>query len=167
MKVLWRYVLLVMLACMTHGASAAAPAPGETAPPLALLDAHGELVSLEQLRGRVVYVDFWASWCGPCKRSFPWMNDLQRRYHARGLTIIGVNVDKRRGDADRFLQQVPSTFTIVFDAAGVTPNDWGVRGMPSSYLIDPQGRVAMVETGFLDERKAAIEARIQKLLDAN
>jgi len=158
--------LLLLVALVASTAHAASPAPGDAAPPLTLLDSHGEAVSLEQLRGRVVYVDFWASWCGPCKRSFPWMNDLQRRYHDRGLTIVGVNVDKRRADADRFLREVPASFTILYDAAGVTPSEWGVRGMPSSYLIDPQGRVAMVETGFLDERKSTVETRIQKLLDA-
>ncbi|MDQ6618620.1 MAG: TlpA family protein disulfide reductase [Pseudomonadota bacterium] len=138
---------------------------GDQPAPFALLDTRGDLVSLEHLRGKVVYVDFWASWCGPCRRSFPWMNDLQRRFGSRGFAIVGVNVDKRRADADRFLEQVPSSFPIVFDAAGVTPSAWGVRGMPSSYLLDPQGRVVAVETGFLDERKALVEARIEKLLD--
>ena len=127
----------------------------------------GAPVDLAALKGKVVYVDFWASWCGPCRRSFPWMNDLQRRYGDRGLTIVGVNVDKRRPEADRFLGQVPASFTIVFDAAGVTPSAWGVAGMPSSYLIDTQGKVVAVETGFVDERKTVMEARIQRLLDSH
>jgi len=157
--------VVFMMCC--HAAVASAVAAGETPPQFALLDANGNLVSLEHLRGRVVYVDFWASWCGPCRRSFPWMNDLQRRYGDRGLTIVGVNVDKRRPDADRFLGQVPASFTIVFDAAGVTPSAWGVAGMPSSYLIDTQGKVVAVETGFVDERKTVMETRIQRLLDAH
>ena len=159
-------VRLVLLVLCCHAAIVSAVGVGETPPHFGLLDGKGDLVSLEHLRGRVVYVDFWASWCGPCRRSFPWMNELQRRYGDRGLTIIGVNVDKRRPDADRFLSQVPADFTIVFDAAGVTPSAWGVAGMPSSYLVDAQGKVAAVETGFADERKSAMEARIQKLLDA-
>lgn len=162
--VLLRWLLLVMAA---HAGGAWALNAGDQPPPFALIDARGDLVSLEHLRGRVVYVDFWASWCGPCRRSFPWMNELQRRYGDRGLKVVGVNVDKRHADADRFLQQVPASFTIVFDAAGVTPSAWGVSGMPSSYLIDAQGKIAAIETGFMEERKSVMEARIQKLLDAH
>lgn len=139
---------------------------GEAAPTFALLDATGALVALDKLRGKVVYVDFWASWCGPCRRSFPWMNEMSRRYHADGLTVLGVNVDKKRSDADRFLQQLPAAFTVVFDAAGATPSAWDVRGMPSSFLLDRQGRVIALETGFDDARKDAVEARIRDALAA-
>src|SRR5205807_6899132 len=119
--------LLCALVCgALMATNAGAVDVGERAPSFALPTAAGDSVSLEHMRGRVVYVDFWASWCGPCRRSFPWMNEMQRRYGDRGLTIVGVNVDKRRPEADRFLGQVPASFTIVFDAAGVTPSAWGV-----------------------------------------
>ena len=137
---------------------------GQPAAALTLVDRHGELVTLDKLRGRVVYVDFWASWCGPCRQSFPIMNDLQQRYHARGLTVLGVNVDRSRGDADRFLRQVPARFPVVFDASGVTPQAWGVSAMPTGYLLDTQGRVVLVETGLDASRRAALEERIQALL---
>ena len=122
--------------------AASAIGVGESAPPFMLPTASGESVTLDQLKGRVVYVDFWASWCGPCRRSFPWMNELQQKYGERGLTIVGVNVDKRRPDAQRFLAQTPATFTIVYDESGKTPAAYAVKGMPSSYLIDAhrQGR---------------------------
>ena len=137
---------------------------GEVAPPFALGTAAGETISLERLRGKVVYVDFWASWYGPCKRSFPWMNSLQKKYGAKGLAIVAVNVDKKRPDAERFLAQTPAEFTIVYDAAGVTPAAWGVKGMPSSYLIDEAGRIVAVEQGFRDEGAAALDAQIGALL---
>jgi len=133
---------------------------GAPAPALALPQSGGQIVSLESLRGRVVYVDFWASWCGPCRQSFPWMNEMQRKYGARGLTIVGVNVDKRDADAQRFLQQVPATFTIVYDPKGEAPAAYGVKAMPSSYLVDAQGRIAFVEYGFKDDRKAELERQI-------
>ena len=139
---------------------------GDAAPPFALATASGESVSLATLRGRVVYVDFWASWCGPCRRSFPWMNEMQQKYGARGLAIVGINVDKKRSDAERFLQQTPAGFTIVFDEPGVTPAAYAVKGMPSSYLIDAQGNISAVEIGFFDDRRAAIEERIRALLAA-
>jgi len=151
------------------GALCAAPvahaaAAGEAAPAFSLLTAAGDAVSLEQLRGKVVYVDFWASWCAPCRRSFPWMNGLLERHGGEGLVIVGVNVDKRRADADRFLRDVPASFSVVFDAQGVTPTAFDVKGMPSSYLVDRHGVVAMVEEGFHDDRRADIESRIRALL---
>src|SRR5581483_7906899 len=87
---------------------AAAVAVGEAAPAFALPSAQGSTVALADLRGKVVYVDFWASWCGPCKRSFPWMNELAQRYGKDGLAIVAVNVDKKRSDAERFLATTPA-----------------------------------------------------------
>src|ERR1700682_697617 len=86
--------------------------PGERAPAFALLTAAGETLALERLRGQVVYVDFWASWCGPCRRSFPWMNDMQQRYGDRGFKVVAINVDKKRTDADRFLQANAARFAV-------------------------------------------------------
>lgn len=162
-------MLRVAVLCIAALASTLASAigTGEPSPGFALLNAAGELVALDHLQGRVVYVDFWASWCGPCRRSFPWMNELRQRYRDTDLVIIGINVDKRRSDADRFLLQTPAAFTVLFDAAGVTPSAWGVRAMPSSYLIDRQGKVVAVETGFDDDRKSVVEERIRKLLEAH
>lgn len=139
---------------------------GQPAPAFSLPSVKGDVVALEQLRGKVVYVDFWASWCGPCRRSFPWMNEMQQKYGARGLVVVAVNVDKKRADADRFLAQLPASFTVVFDDSGATPTAYGVKGMPSSYLIDARGNVVAVDRGFLDERKAPLEDRIKALLAA-
>jgi len=145
-------------------ATVAAVSAGDPAPPFALPTAAGETIALDRLKGRVVYVDFWASWCGPCRRSFPWMNEMQQKYGPAGFTVVGVNVDKRRPDADKFLQQTPATFTIVYDPAGTTPEAYGVKGMPSSYLVDASGKIVAVESGFRDEQKAELEARIRTLI---
>ena len=160
-----RRCALVFVACLAAPPAFAADA-GEPAPAFRLATAKGDTIALDQLRGKVVYVDFWASWCGPCRRSFPWMNDLQQKYGARGFVVVGVNVDKKRADADRFLVQNPAQFAIVYDEAGVTPAAWGVKGMPSSYLIDAQGKVTYVERGFLDEHKADLERRVAELVSA-
>jgi thiol-disulfide isomerase/thioredoxin len=165
MKALIRSGLaLALLLGVVAGARAANV--GAPAPAFALPDAGGANVTLESLRGQVVYVDFWASWCGPCRKSFPWMNDMAQKYGERGLKVVAINVDKRRADADRFLAQVPAKFTIVFDPAGSAPTAWNVKGMPSSYLVDARGTVVLVEEGFNDERKAELEAKIRALLPA-
>jgi cytochrome c biogenesis protein CcmG, thiol:disulfide interchange protein DsbE len=140
---------------------------GEAAPAFSLPSAKGDPVALDKLRGKVVYVDFWASWCGPCRRSFPWMNEMQQKYGARGFVVVGVNVDKKRTDADKFLAQIPASFTVAFDEAGTTPSAYGVKGMPSSYLIDASGRIVYVERGFLDEHKAELEQRVASLVAKN
>ncbi|HEY3554364.1 MAG TPA: TlpA disulfide reductase family protein [Casimicrobiaceae bacterium] len=139
-------------------------APGEPAPAFALTDGDGKTLSLASLRGRVVYVDFWASWCTPCRRSFPWMNAMQLRHGTEGLTVVGVNVDKHPEDAARFLADVPATFTVVYDASGATPSAYGVKGMPSSFLIDRRGNVMAIEDGFHDERRGALETQIESAL---
>jgi thiol-disulfide isomerase/thioredoxin len=154
---------LVLAALCGRPADALAVDVGQPAPNFALPGMQGRVVALESLRGQVVYVDFWASWCGPCRRSFPWMNDMQRKY-GKGFAIVAVNVDKKRADAEKFLAQFPASFPVVFDEAGTTPAAFGVKGMPSSYLIDARGNVALVERGFFDERRAELEDRVKSLL---
>jgi len=141
-----------------------AVAVGEAAPAFTLPNAAGQNVDLDKLRGSVVYVDFWASWCSPCKRSFPWMNEMTRKYGPKGLTIVAINVDKKREDAEKFLRLAPAEFTVVYDPAGKAPAAWQVRAMPSSYLVDASGKVVLVESGFKDERKDEVEERIRAAL---
>ena len=158
------FVILGLVVLAWAAGPASAVEAGQAAPAIALPNAQGAIVALDKLRGQVVYVDFWASWCGPCRRSFPWMNEMQKKYGDKGLAIVAVNVDKKRADADRFLSQLPATFPVVFDEAGVSPAAFGVKGMPSSYLIDARGNVVLVERGFLDVSSAELENRIKSLL---
>jgi cytochrome c biogenesis protein CcmG, thiol:disulfide interchange protein DsbE len=160
----WSVAAFAVAAVCAFALPACAVAPGEPAPAFALPTSGGETVALDRLRGRVVYVDFWASWCGPCRRSFPWMNEMQSKYGARGFTVVGVNVDKRRADAERFLRETPAAFTVVYDEAGKTPAAFAVKGMPSSYLVDADGKVVAVESGFRDEQTAPLEEKIRALL---
>jgi cytochrome c biogenesis protein CcmG, thiol:disulfide interchange protein DsbE len=155
--------LLFSLAMLVPPA-ACAVAPGEAAPAFVLPNAAGQNVDLDKLRGSVVYVDFWASWCGPCKRSFPWMNEMTRKYGPKGLTIVAINVDKKRDDAEKFLKLAPAEFTVVYDPDGKAPAAWQVKAMPSSYLVDALGKVVLVESGFKDERKGEVEERIRAAL---
>jgi thiol-disulfide isomerase/thioredoxin len=160
--------LLALLAFVASFAStsALALAAGDAAPAFALAEASGTPIALDKLRGRVVYVDFWASWCGPCKRSFPWMGEMQRKYGDAGLTIVAINVDKKREDAAKFLAATPGAFTIAYDPAGSVASAYDVKGMPSSYLVDRTGRIVAIDRGFSDEAKAAIEARIRATLES-
>ncbi|MCE9687233.1 TlpA family protein disulfide reductase [Shewanella sp. AS16] len=129
-----------------------------------LLNPEGELVSLTQFKGQVVYLDFWASWCAPCRKSFPWMNSMQAKYGEQGLTVVAVNLDVERALADKFLQQVPANFQLRFDPEGNVARSFELLGMPSSYLFDRQGNLVGSHVGFFQRNTAAYEQELQRVL---
>ncbi|MFZ6818733.1 TlpA family protein disulfide reductase [Undibacterium sp. Ji22W] len=116
---------------------------------------------LKQYFGKLVYVDFWASWCAPCLQSFPFMNSMQQKYQAAGLQIIAINLDKKMGDAQIFLNKNSAQFLVLFDPEGKTPLQYGVKGMPSSYLIDRSGKIIFTHKGFKLADQAVLEAKIR------
>lgn len=122
--------------------------------------------ALEPVEGRVIWVDFWASWCVPCRRSFPWLNDMQSKYGPAGLQIIAVNLDKDRALADGFLAEVPARFALRFDPAGKLAGEFGVQAMPSSYLLDADGNVLERHLGFRSADTAEYERGIADALKA-
>ena len=150
-------VLIAATAFSLIATSTSAVGPGDMPPPLPdnLLAAH---------TGKAIYIDFWASWCVPCKQSFPWMNAMQDKYRAKGLQVIAINVDSKRADADRFLLKTPASFQIVYDPTGNSAKSYGVKAMPTSLLIDRNGRVTYIHAGFRDEDRADLEARISDAL---
>ncbi|MFK7859687.1 MAG: TlpA disulfide reductase family protein [Granulosicoccus sp.] len=119
-----------------------------TVAPVFELQGINQQVSLEDFRGSVVYLDFWASWCAPCLRSFPWMNELQARHEAAGLKVIAINLDADSTDATKFLEATRPNFVIAYDPTGQTAVDYSIRGMPSSYLIARDGTVSWQHIGF-------------------
>jgi thiol-disulfide isomerase/thioredoxin len=147
---IFRLLLSLAIACLSLTTARADPA---------------DALNLERFRGKVVLVDFWASWCEPCRHSFPWLNAMQAKYGERGLVIIGVNVDRARTDADRFLRDVPADFQIVYDPTGSLAARYDVPGMPSSYVIGPNGEVVNRHIGFRNALRDEREAELQKLLE--
>lgn len=126
--------------------------------------AFAQLVSLAPHKGQVVYLDFWASWCTPCKASFPFMNELHDQLASQGLVVLAVNVDEQRAAADRFLQQTPARFRIAYDPKGLTPEQYKVKAMPTAVLIDRKGQVRHVHAGFRDRDRDALRAQVESLL---
>jgi cytochrome c biogenesis protein CcmG, thiol:disulfide interchange protein DsbE len=136
---------------------------GQQAPDFDLPGKQGN-VKLSDYKGKAVYLDFWASWCGPCKQSFPWMNEMHTKYAAQGFAVVGINVDAKQADATGFLEQTPAKFDVVFDSKGTSPRAYGVKGMPSSVLIGPDGKVLAMHAGFKDEERGALEDKIKSAL---
>ena len=121
---------------------------------------------LGPIEGKVIWVDFWASWCVPCRRSFPWMNTMHRKYAEQGLQIVAVNLDMERAPADGFLAETPAEFTVRFDPDGSLARLFDVQAMPSSYLLDAQGKVLASHFGFKLGDTAEYEAQIAAALTA-
>lgn len=121
-------------------------------------------LDLTTLRGHVVYLDFWASWCGPCRESFPWMQSMKEAFESQGLTIVAVNLDTDRADAEKFLHQYKPTFDVRFDQTGKLAEFYKVKGMPSSVLIDRHGVTRFTHVGFRPVDGAVYEAQLRELL---
>ncbi|OYT91686.1 MAG: thiol:disulfide interchange protein [Burkholderiales bacterium PBB3] len=158
-----RRIALVFAACAALAGPCGAVEKGEAAPALELQTRDAQPLKLS-LRGELVYLDFWASWCGPCKQSFPWMNEMHSRYGKQGLRVWAINVDQKPADAARFLAASPAQFDIGYDAAGASPRLFAVKTMPTSYLIDKSGTVLWKHAGFSPKDTAALEQAIQTAL---
>lgn len=119
--------------------------PGSPFPALSSFALEGELP--KDLKGKVVLIDFWASWCGPCKGTFPLMEGLHRRFGKRGLVIIAVNEDKSEAAMKEFLKQHTATFTVVRDSGKKLAAAVKVPALPASYLLDGEGKIVSIHTG--------------------
>jgi len=155
-----RIALAVFIICgfISPSSALAQKAPGFTLP------GQNKNIQLSKYRGKVVYLDFWASWCEPCKRSFPWMNELQALYGEEGFEIIAVNLDTSRKDAEAFLKEMPAKFDVAFDKSGKTAQAYNLKAMPSSFLIDRNGKLVHKSLGYRIEEKKIVEKKIQKLV---
>ena len=121
-------------------------------------------LNFAQFKGKVVYVDFWASWCGPCATSFPFMNNLSRDLKAQGLEVIGVNLDENLEESKQFLEQQLADFIIASDPDQHCAKQFGLKAMPTSYLIDRKGMVRHVHIGFRPGEALEFRALAEQLL---
>jgi cytochrome c biogenesis protein CcmG, thiol:disulfide interchange protein DsbE len=119
-------------------------------------------IEADSLRGKVVLVDFWASWCVPCKQSFPWLHEMHNRYTAKGLRVVAVNLDKQRDKSDAFLDANTVPFTIAYDPFGKTAEAFQVKAMPSSFLFNRAGELIYSHAGFDRKDTAWMEEKIKE-----
>ena len=159
-----RVFFLSLFFCLSFSGTSCALQPGSQAPDFELSGTAGS-VKFSNTAGSLVYLDFWASWCGPCKQSFPWMNAMQDKYKAQGLKIIAVNLDAKTEDAKKFLALNPASFTIAFDSKGVIPVKYGVKGMPTSFLINRNGEIISQHVGFNLADRDVLEKSIKAALE--
>jgi len=146
---------------IANAAGVGEPAPKFTLPTL-LQD---QPTAIESYKGKVVYLDFWASWCAPCRTSFPLLNKLHEKFKAQGFEVVAVNVDEDKTNAEKFLKEIPVGFTVLRDATGEwADKQYVVESMPTSFIIDKQGVIQLVHKGFTSDDINELEHKITELL---
>lgn len=129
-----------------------------------LADAADEMIDLASHRGEVVVVDFWASWCKPCRAELPWLASMQAKHRAEGLVVLTVNVDRGRAEADKLLASLGVTLPVIHDPDGKLAELYQLEGMPSSLIYDRDGTLRATRVGFAPEDEAEFEALLVDLL---
>jgi len=134
------------------------------APNITLVDGGGNAERLSDLAGKVVLIDFWASWCIPCRTSFPAIDALQRELGPKGLVVIALNVDEQRKNADAFLAGRPHAMRVAFDQKGVAAQAFSLQAMPSAVVIDRSGRIRYTHMGYTEKTVAQYRTEVLELL---
>lgn len=156
-------VLLVSSSC-TKGKKQAMK--GDEAPDFTLSDLNGSDVRLSDLRGKVVLIEFWATWCPPCRESIPAMNEIYKRYNEKGLVILGISVDKGQNVAEdirAFVKEYSILYPVLIDSKNIN-NLYGVYSIPTTFLIDKDGKVILKNIGFSPELEDKLSKEIERLL---
>ena len=159
-------ILMIPMTLILIASFASSSALKKPAPDFAGKTLNGETLKLSQYKGKVVLLDFWASWCAPCKQEFPFLVQLHHQLKNKKFTVIGVNVDTDLQKVDRFLskQKAKPAFPIVFDSQGKIAELYQLQGMPTTILIDKNGVIRYRHTGFQEKDKAELIRRIKELL---
>ncbi|MFT5542600.1 MAG: thiol-disulfide isomerase/thioredoxin [Arenicella sp.] len=160
-----RLVILLLLSAWCFCGTAAPLAVNDTAPEFSLsaLDGINKVV-LDDYKGKVVYLDFWASWCIPCRRSFPFLNKLKAQYADKNFEIISINLDQDASDAKQFLTQYPVLYPVAQGYNSDIQSLYNVLVMPTAYIIGKDGIVRIKHLGFKESQQAYIEAIVDKLV---
>ncbi len=161
-----RKSIIALLVTLGIAAPCLALEIGQTPQNFSLDSNRGTQFNLSELKGKVVYVDFWASWCSSCKASMPWLNKLQNQL-GDSFQVVAVNLDEQRETAQAFLQKSGVNLLVAYDPAGTIPEQFGVQAMPTSFLLDKNGKVAFIHEGFNSKDSAELEAKIREVVSSS
>jgi peroxiredoxin len=160
----WMRATAMALAVMTAPMAVGAPSVGASAPAFELNALDGKQLGLNELHGQVVLINFWASWCGPCRTEMPRLDALYRKYRAAGVTLVGINVEPDSADALNYLKSTPVTFPILFDSDSKVSKLYEVAGMPSTVILDRKGMVRYIHRGYKPGEEDAYLDQIRALM---
>ena len=152
---------IAMLPARVLAAGELVPASGSEAPPLVLRDIEGRTLNLDAFRGRTVLVNFWATWCPPCVAEMPSLARMREKLAALGVDVVAVNLQENAARIRPFAERLGLDFAIVRDHDGAASKRWGVRVFPTTFVVDPDHRLALVAVGEIDWNTPEVEARIR------
>jgi len=155
LKVLYKFIAIIIISALAFVGCTEKNQPTD-------IDVNPLEQAIAANKGKVIYLDFWASWCGPCRQSFPWLNDMQDKY--KNLKIISINLDNDKNLANEFLAETPANFTVIYDPKGKLAKQYKIKGMPSSYLINKTGELVGSHAGFSISKQDKYEQEIKSLL---
>ncbi|KXO13000.1 Thioredoxin family protein [Moritella sp. JT01] len=158
------FIAVSVVTCLLFSTTIFAENKVSQAPTFVLPGIDNTQVNLEDYRGKVVLVDFWASWCTPCIRSFPWMDEMVEKYGEKGFVVIAINMDQESILATKFLQRYPNKLTIAFDPQGVVAEQYEIMGLPNSFILNKKGEIVYKHIGFRLAELDKYEAEILSLL---
>jgi len=159
-----RLLLACCLSLSVPGVAVAVATPGSAAPDFSLAARDGGKVRLADLKGQVVMINFWATWCGPCRQEMPLLAQLNTKYEPLGFTLLGVNVEPDSAAAVTWLKGMPVTFPILFDTDSTVAGSFGVEGMPSTVFVDRKGQVRYIHQGYKPGDEARYADMIRSLV---
>ena len=145
-------------------AAAAFCAHADVAPDFTLKSNGGDNLRLSEHRGEVILLNFWASWCGPCRQEMPHLDALQKKYESLGVNVIGVSVDKEPGKADQLLKEIPVAFPVLYDTESQVSAAYNVAAMPTTVLIDRDGNMRYLHKGYKPGYEDQYEQQIKQLI---
>lgn len=163
-KIIRSTAIALLCAGLTGAALADSAGENKKAPDFTLKSNQDTNVRLAEQRGNVVMLNFWASWCGPCKQEMPLLDELHKRYSKAGFTIIGVNVEKDPNKAKKVLQDIPVSFPVLFDTESTVSKLYDVSAMPTTVMIDRDGNIRHLHKGFKPGYEEEYRKQIKKLI---
>lgn len=152
-------VAMMLVTGQVLAANTSGPAPDFT-----LKSRSGENIKLSELRGQVVMINFWASWCGPCRQEMPILDQLYQRYEPMGFTLLGVNVEEDSAAAEKVLREIPVSFPVLYDSKNQVSENYQVRAMPSTFLIDRDGKVRYLHKGYKPGYEDEYQQQVRELI---
>lgn len=156
--------LCIALVVFYAGAAASAVLPQSTAPDFSLRSINGPTIRLKEQRGHVVLINFWATWCGPCRQEMPHLNRLYDKYHDAGFVLLGLNVDDDARNASEVTLKLGIKFPVLLDTDKTVSRMYELNTMPSTVLIDREGRVRYIHKGYLNGYEDVYDKQIRELL---
>ena len=157
-------ILVVAAMLFAAGQIQAASTAAGPAPDFTLKSNSGKNIKLSELRGQVVMINFWASWCGPCRQEMPLLDQLYKRYQPMGFTLLGVNVEEDSSAADKILKEIPVSFPVLYDNKSKVSESYQVQAMPSTFLIDRDGKLRYLHKGYRPGTEEDYQKQIRELI---